>query len=306
MSRQIGQRIHLVAAPEAKRGTTREEERDVGAKRRRHIDELIRAQGHTPHLRQRQHRCGRIAAAASETTLERDALVQPHEHILHRPRSPQRTPQRARRTPHQIRFVERNAGGVALDRKRPRPRDAVDRVVQGERLKNGAKLVIAVWPGAEHTKIEVDLRVGANGDRPARRHRLPIHRRTRISNSLDHSFPVTNRRSPAASKAMPLSTSSPCRAGARRPVRSSQAVTRPVPGAMMAMRSVSQTFEYTSPLMNSSSLSRSIVRSPSFTVTRLISRWVSGSRKRSVDEPSLMISRVPSWVSPQPSPRYVK
>ena len=49
----------------------------------------------------------------------------------------------------------------------------------------------------------------------------------RISNTFGHSFPVTNRRSPAASYAMPFSTSTPCACsrGLSSPLRSIQPVT---------------------------------------------------------------------------------
>ena len=53
---------------------------------------------------------------------------------------------------------------VALDRKRTLARNAVDRVVQRQRLEDGAQLVKAVGPHAEHAQIEIDLRVGANRD----------------------------------------------------------------------------------------------------------------------------------------------
>ena len=63
----------------------------------------------------------------------------------------------------------------------PGPRRAQQRVVQRDRLKDRAQLVIAVRPGAKHTQIEIDLGVRARphrmpfeGGAPSRQAGLPV------------------------------------------------------------------------------------------------------------------------------------
>jgi hypothetical protein len=110
--------------------------------------------------------------------------VQTHQDIANRTRSTQRAPQCAGRAPHEIGFVERHTRGVAFDGKRAGPRNAVDRVVQGERLKDRAEFVEPVGAHAEHAQIEIDLRVSADRDRSAEGggwRRRAAHRCTRIS-----------------------------------------------------------------------------------------------------------------------------
>ena len=106
---------------------------------------------------------------------------------------------------------------------------------------------------------------------------------TSISKSLGHSLPSRTARLLAASCAMPFSTAS---GSSRypddiRPRRSIQPMTRPVCGDIRAIRSVCQTFAYTSPRTYSSSL-RSRTRSSAVAspLTRRSSRNVSGSRNR--------------------------
>jgi putative flippase GtrA len=128
-------------------------------------------------------------------------------------------------------------------------------------------------------------------------------RRIFTSKSLGQSLPVTNSRSLAASYAMPFMTSTPrASAGLSSPLKSIQPVTRPVRGLIRAMRSVCHTLASTSPLTNSSSFRCSTGVPPSRTWMCPVSRCVTGSKKRRLAVPSLMINRFASWVRPQPSP----
>jgi hypothetical protein len=70
--------------------------------------------------------------------------VQTHEHVAYRTWPAQRAPQRARGAPDEVRFVERHTRGITLDRERTGTGNAVDRVVQRQRLEDGTQLVKAV------------------------------------------------------------------------------------------------------------------------------------------------------------------
>ncbi len=99
---------------------------------------------------------------------------------------------------------------------------------------------------------------------------------------------------------MPLSTfmGSSATPWGHRPDRSMLAVTSPLPGSILTIRSVSHTFAQTRPSIHSSSFSRFTGRPFSVTDSEWLMRPSTGFMKCSLSVPSLRISRSPSWVSP--------
>ncbi|MNC85597.1 hypothetical protein D3C83_12060 [compost metagenome] len=164
MTRQIRQRVDFVPAAETERRPSCQEEGHVGAEGRRDVGQLRRAQRQLPQAREPGERRRRIAAAAAQSRLDGNPLVQANDDVRERRLAPARLPERFSGAPHEVPAVERHARRVALDGERPLARLALDHVVQRDRLEDGAQLVKAVGPHAEDAQVQVDLGVGADGD----------------------------------------------------------------------------------------------------------------------------------------------
>ena len=167
----------------------------------RHVGELRRTHRDAPQPRQCHQGRGRVGAAAAEAGLAAECVCRggrPRRAPGRRRRSA--SPERVRRSPHQVRPIERHTG--ASHRSQTGPRAGCTRSCRAGRWSErrcaarGSRRT-----RAEHTEIEVDLRVRANDGRDRR-----IHVRG-YANLVQrgHHLPVTKSRPRAASKAMPFS-----------------------------------------------------------------------------------------------------
>src|SRR5688500_17854053 len=84
VTRQIRERVDFVAAAETERGAASQEERHIRAKRRRDIGELRLPQLDAPRPRESHERGRGVRASATETSLQRNALLQAHQHTIDR------------------------------------------------------------------------------------------------------------------------------------------------------------------------------------------------------------------------------
>ena len=165
MTGKVDERIHLFAAAQAKRRPSRQEERSVGSDARRDLAKQRerRAAPEPPEHLQRRRRVG---AAAAEPGLHRNRLLDCHDRIGRIAGPAQRFPERGRSPPDQVPIVERHTGRPALEHERTGFFLRCHRVVQRNRLKHRAELVVAVGARAKHPQIQVDLGVRARGHAP--------------------------------------------------------------------------------------------------------------------------------------------
>ena len=114
--RQVGQRIDIVAAPEAERGAADEEVRHVGAQPRADARERGEIEIQFPQRVEREQRHGGVGAAAAEAGFRRHALAQIDGDVARRRALAGRHAMQQRSgLPHQIAPIGRDVGLVAGD-----------------------------------------------------------------------------------------------------------------------------------------------------------------------------------------------
>ena len=124
--------------------------------------------------RQPQQRHRRVGAAAAEPGLRRDALAQTDDRRRAASRRAGARPSATAATPPSRSRLRRSVGtsgsshSIANGPLRRRERQ---HVVQRQRLKDGAQIVIAVGPHAEDAQVEVDLGERGKNRATAKRHR---------------------------------------------------------------------------------------------------------------------------------------
>ena len=131
----------------------------------RQTGEVARSEARAPQLVERHQRRRRIAAAAAQSRLRRDALFDCDVHAAHLTVAAAGGPQGLRRTPHQVAPVGRHVGGGALERERAAPSAKHETVVQRQRLEHRAQVVVAIGAASDNPQIEVDLGVRASDQR---------------------------------------------------------------------------------------------------------------------------------------------
>ena len=154
--RGLPQREQKVAALQSECGAPLEKIWDVGAQRRGFAAHFRIADA--PSLREDAQRRRRVAAAAAQSRLHRNALAEMDGEPARRPTASRGSPHPSRRASHEVRFVCGARRIVARELERPAHRTNRQRVVERDRLKDRPQLVVAVGARAKHAQRSVNFR----------------------------------------------------------------------------------------------------------------------------------------------------